>query len=138
MSDPKDPNQLAEFKAEPELEAAEARRIILARRAQYVALAMLAVGAATNSCGHDIDGGMTPCLTVLPGGGQTGQGGANTTTGTTRPCLDVAGSAGTGNAAGADASGWMHPCLSIMPSGGQPGQGGANAIGGMTPCLILY
>lgn len=139
-----------ERKPMPDKEAIEARRIILARRAQYVALAMMAAGAATNACGGDVEGnqntggtgstltggssnttGMQACLNIAPGG---------TSARDTTPCLSIAvGGRSSGvtqtstsglaaGGSGAVSATTVAPCLKIAAGG---------SSGGMTPCLDI-
>lgn len=135
-------------------EAIEARRIILARRAQYVALAMMAAGAATNACGGDVEGNQN-----TGGTGSTLTGGSSNTTGMhaclspalggtsardTTPCLSIATGGRNGSNGGASSntvvggSGGssfttMTPCLSSAPGGTTS----SSARGGMGPCLSV-
>lgn len=126
-----------------ESEAAEAIRVILARRAQYMALAMVAVGAAASSCGGDVDSGQN----VAGAAGRTTTG-TIPSQGGVHPCLSIAstswnsggavassgGSEGSGGVASTGSattalggSGGMTVCLSVL--------GGSATRGGMGPCL---
>lgn len=138
-----------------EHEAIEARRIILARRARYIAMALAATGVATNACGGNTDapsntggslgaetGGTHPCLTATGGtyaclsapmGGAFGTGGATIVS-------ESGGALGTGGAnsgGGGAHTGGFSVCLSIVSGGSinQPYSGGTSGLGGMTSCL---
>lgn len=118
MKDPKDDDQNPRPPAETAQPEEEARRIILARRARFVAAALASAGIATASCGGETtgDGSPEPCLSIGASGGQYndgGIGGAETSTG--------------GRQGGS--GGMPMPCLS-------PPQGGMYGAGGMPmPCL---
>lgn len=145
-----------------DLEAIEARRIILARRAKYVAYALMAAGAATNACGGDVEGNQN-----TGGTGSTLTGGSSSTTGM-HACLSIAaggtsaiattpGSEGgaameTTNTGGTRAttvtpclkiaaggsSGGMTPCLDIaLPTGGKSSSSSALNTGALGPCLSI-
>lgn len=138
----------------PDIEAQEARQVILERRAQYVAMALAAACMATSACGGQSEpsdgdsGGMHPCLTLAETGGS-----GTTSAGGMRMCLTMVSSGGTpigtnaggtGNATGGLEFGGMSVCLSMAPSGGvstSPDAGGAGNYatsggrGGMTVCL---
>lgn len=147
-----------------DIDAEEARRIILARRARYVALALAATGFATQACGGDSatntsgtggdgggngqeTGGMTACLSVAIGGTGIGLGGM---TACLQPPFGGAGgttisAGGSGDvvsgSGGSPGAGGMTVCLSPPLLGGMGGThlttGGSGGMqtGGMTVCL---
>ncbi len=158
MKTPRDSSPPNDTQSEEALEAAEARRVILARRARYVALAMAATGVAVHACGGDMDserdnqgggeagvagmgmclqppsggydsGGLGPCLSIAPGGSAGMVPCLQPPMGGMRVCLGAGGSVGWGG---------MRVCLQA-PMGGamggmMPYPGGS---GGMTPCLDI-
>lgn len=92
----------------------DAKRLILSRRARFVAAALASAGlvVSTANCGGETD---------EDGKSDAAAGGSGGTGGTPQPCLEPAGgSGGTG--------GWPEPCLG-MPAGGSAGYAGA------APCL---
>jgi hypothetical protein len=117
----------------------DAKKIILSRRARFVAAALASLGAATHACGgksvHNEGDGRTTtggstsvggdgpnvCLSMPPSTG--GLGGA-------MPCLSGGGTIGVGGTgpAGAGGIGGASVCLG-MPLGGSGGAGGASAAG---------
>jgi hypothetical protein len=96
----------------------EARRIILARRARFVAAALACAGIATAACGGETSGGEDS--PYADGGANSGAGGAP------QPCLQP-------SAGGAENYGGMPlPCLS-PPQGGSYNYGGSPPIAGGAP-----
>jgi hypothetical protein len=127
MEQDKDPESSPEHAVELDPEE-EARRIILARRARFVAVALVSAGVGTAACGgqtSDRTGTPQPCLEpVLTGG----------TGGGPQVCLSYAATGGvyqTGSTTGA--GGIPQPCLQPPLSGGMYGYGGTG--GAPQPCL---
>ncbi len=103
----------------------EARRILLARRARFIAAALASVAATgtvvvagTEGCGGDSEqtdaGQPEPCLAPIVDSGAT-DGGGQTDTGP-QPCLKIAPDAGPDAKKDADAE--PQPCLSLPIDGG--------------------
>jgi hypothetical protein len=113
----------------------EARRIILARRARFVAVALVSAGVTTAACGgqtSDRTGSPQPCLTLdaeVNGTGGAPQVCLGAPAGGAVPCLSIAmGGAYTSTGATTGAGGAPQPCLEIAPLD-------AGAGGSPQPCL---
>jgi len=121
MKDPQDDEKNPQPPAEPAHPEDDARRIILARRARFVAAALASAGIATASCGGETsgDGSPEPCLSIGASGGQyndAGTGGQQAGAGgMPMPCL----SPPPGGMYGA--GGMPQPCLEVVPTGGAGG-----------------
>jgi hypothetical protein len=143
MEQDKDPESSPAHEVELDLDE-EARRIILARRARFVAVALVSAGVTTVACGGQTSdgkgtpqpcltyaatggtggqpqvclgvsaGGAVPCLTIAAGGMHYESGGATSAGGGPQPCLDIA----PGGAYGY--GGTPQPCLTPLPTGGSP------------------
>jgi hypothetical protein len=113
----------------------EARRIILARRARFVAVALVSAGVGTAACGGQTgDSRPQPCLSLAATGGSGGgpQVCLGVSAGGAAPCLTVpAGGAYFGTGATTAAGGVPQPCLQ-PPPGGTYGYGGSPQ-----PCLDI-
>jgi hypothetical protein len=99
----------------------EARRLILARRARFVAAALTGLTAAM--CGGTEDeANPRPCLDVAQDGGTPQPCLSTVEDAAPQPCLDVVPDAGDGGGdAGedaGDADAGPQPCLKVAPDGG--------------------
>lgn len=119
MNKDEDPESSPAHEVEPDPEE-EARRIILARRARFVAVALVSAGVGTASCGgqtSDGQGSPQPCLEPMLSTGGTG--------GVPQPCLSIALTGGA-----------PQVCLGVSASGGAVTYGGSYGAGGVPqPCL---
>ena len=116
MAEDKDPESSPAHEVELDPEE-EARRIILARRARFVAVALVSAGVGTAACGGQTNDRSSPqpCLSLAATGG---------TGGVPQPCLSIALTGGA-----------PQVCLGV-PVGGAVAYGGSYAAGGMPqPCL---